>query len=90
MSIVQLLQWLHCKQQQRVVYVTITVAWTLPRILSPMARLKFSMRTSVFLISVEKTSLPTIGEKGTWAMVTFHQEISLKDHGFLYFLYIFI
>lgn len=32
---------------------------------SPMARRKFSIRTSVFLISVEYTSLPTIGQKGT-------------------------
>lgn len=31
----------------------------------PMARRKFSMRTSVFLISLEKTSLPTMGQKGT-------------------------
>lgn len=30
-----------------------------------MARLKFSMRASVFLTSVEKTSLPTMGQKGT-------------------------
>jgi hypothetical protein len=40
----------------------------LPLILRPIARRKFSMRTSVFLISVEKTSLPTMGQKGTCAM----------------------
>ena len=40
-----------------------------PLILSPMARLKFSMRTSVFLISVENTSLPTIGQKGTYQVL---------------------
>ena len=32
---------------------------------SPMALRKFSISTSVFLISVEYTSLPTIGQKGT-------------------------
>lgn len=32
---------------------------------SPMALLKFSISTSVFLISDEYTSLPTIGQKGT-------------------------
>ena len=31
----------------------------------PMARLKFSISTSVFFISDEYTSLPTIGQKGT-------------------------
>ncbi|WAR25693.1 CC146-like protein [Mya arenaria] len=31
----------------------------------PMARLKFSMSTSVFLISEEYTSLPTMGQNGT-------------------------
>lgn len=30
-----------------------------------MALRKFSISTSVFLISVEYTSLPTIGQKGT-------------------------
>ena len=32
---------------------------------SPMARLKFSINTSVFFISDEYTSLPTMGQKGT-------------------------
>src|SRR3954454_6589299 len=31
----------------------------------PMARRKFSINTSVFLISEEYTSLPTMGQKGT-------------------------
>src|ERR1700731_1801819 len=31
-----------------------------------MARLKFSINASVFLTSVEYTSLPTIGQKGTF------------------------
>ena len=35
-------------------------------ILRPIARLKFSINTSVFLISLENTSLPTIGQNGTY------------------------
>ena len=37
-----------------------------PLILRPIARLKFSIKTSVFLISDEYTSDPTIGQKGTF------------------------
>lgn len=44
---------------------TLLSVWVYERVDSPIALLKFSISTSVFLISDEYTSLPTMGQNGT-------------------------